>query len=69
MSIAKIEEIVGTSDKGWEDAPQVAVTEAAKTVRGIHGIEIVDQTGQVDPNTGKITKYRTCIKFSFTVER
>ena len=27
MSIAKIEEIVGTSDKGWEDAAQVAVTE------------------------------------------
>jgi flavin-binding protein dodecin len=69
MSIAKIEEIVGTSDKGWEDAAQVAVTEAAKTIRGIHGIEIVDQTAQVDPNTGKITKYRTCIKFSFTVER
>ena len=69
MSIAKIEEIVGTSEKGWEDAAQVAVAEAVKTVRGIHGIEIVDQTAQVDPNTGKITKYRTGIKFSFTVER
>ena len=30
MSIAKIEEIVGTSDMGWEDAAQVAVTEAVK---------------------------------------
>ena len=48
---------------------QIAVKEAVKTIRGIHGIEIVDQTAQVDPNTGKITKYRTCIKFSFTVER
>ena len=48
---------------------EFAVTETAKTVRGIHGIEIVDQTAQVDPNTGKITRYRTCIKFSFTVER
>jgi len=69
MSIGKIEEIVGTSDKGWEDAAQVAVNEAVKTIRGIHGIEIVDQTAQVDPSTGKITKYRTGIKFSFTVER
>ena len=69
MSIAKIEEIVGTSDKGWEDAAQIAVNEAVKTVRGIHGIEIVDQTAQVDPSTGKITKYRTCIKFSFSVGR
>lgn len=39
MSIAKIEEIVGTSDKGWEDAAQIAVKEAIKTVRGIYGIE------------------------------
>jgi dodecin len=69
MSIAKIEEIIGTSDKGWEDAAQVAIREAVKTVRGIHGIEVVDQTAQVDPNTGKIIQYRTCIKFSFGVER
>jgi dodecin len=69
MSVAKIEEIIGTSDKGWEDAAQVAVDEAEKTIRGIHGIEIVNQTAQVDPNSGKITKYRTGIKFTFSVER
>ncbi len=40
MQLAKIEEIVGTSDKGWEDAAQIAVSEVVKTVRGIHGIEI-----------------------------
>jgi dodecin len=68
MSIAKIEEMVGTSDKGWEDAAQIAVKEA-KTVRGIHGIEVVDQTAKVDSNTGKITQYRTYIKLSFSVER
>jgi dodecin len=68
-SVAKIEEMVGSSDKGWEDAAQVAVNEAVKTVRGIRGIEVVDQTAQVDPNSGKITQYRTCIKFSFAVER
>jgi dodecin len=69
MSIAKIEEIVGTLDKGWENAAKIAVKEAVKTIRGIHGIEIVDQTAQVDPNTSKITQYRTGIKFSFSVER
>jgi flavin-binding protein dodecin len=30
MLIAKIEEIVGTSDRGWEDAAQIAVNEAVK---------------------------------------
>jgi flavin-binding protein dodecin len=43
--------------------------EAIKTVRGIHEVEVVDQTAQVDANTGKITQYKTCIKFSFGVER
>jgi flavin-binding protein dodecin len=68
-SVAKIEEMVGSSDKGWEDAAQVVVNEAVKKVCGIRGIEVVDQTAQVDPNSGKITQYRTCIKFSFGVER
>jgi len=68
MSVAKIVEIVGSSDKGWEDAAQVAVKEAMKTLRGIHGIEVADQTAKVDSKTGKITKYRTCIKLSFGIE-
>jgi flavin-binding protein dodecin len=46
-SVAKISEIVGSSNKGWEDAAQVAVNEAVKTIRGIHGIEVVDQTAKV----------------------
>lgn len=67
-SVAKIVEIIGTSEKGWQDAAQVAVNEAMKTIHGIHGIEVVDQTAQVDAKTGKITKYKTCIKVSFGVE-
>ena len=42
---------------------QIAVNEAEKTICGIHGIDIVDQTAQVDPYTGKITQYRTGINF------
>lgn len=68
MSVAKIVELVGTSDKGWDDAAQAAINEAMKTLRGIRGIEVVDQTAQVEPKTGKITKYRTCVKLSFGVE-
>jgi CBS domain-containing protein len=67
-SVAKIVEIIGTSEKGWQDAVQIAVNEAMKTISGIHGIEVVDQTAQVDAKTGKITKYKTCIKLSFGVE-
>ena len=53
MSVVKIVEIVGSSDKGWEDAAQVAVEEAMKTLRGIRGIEVADPTALVDPSTGR----------------
>jgi flavin-binding protein dodecin len=66
--VAKITEIVGSSNKGWEDAVQVALTEATKTIRGITGIELTDMTARVDPNTGKITEYHSTVKIAFGVE-
>jgi flavin-binding protein dodecin len=33
--VAKIIEIVGSSDKGWQDAAQAALDEAKKTIHGI----------------------------------
>jgi len=68
MSVAKIVEIVGSSNKSWEDAAQNAVNEAVKTIREIHGIEIKDMTATIDQSTGKITQYRTAVKLSFGVE-
>jgi flavin-binding protein dodecin len=66
--VAKITEIVGSSGKSWEDAVQVALTEATKTIRGITGIELTDMTARVDPNTGKITEYHSTVKIAFGVE-
>jgi dodecin len=66
--VAKIIEIVGSSDKSWEDATQVAVDEARKTIHGIHGIEVKDMTAVVDESTGKISQFRAGIKLSFGIE-
>ena len=60
--VAKIIEIIGSSDKGWEDAAQVAVDEAKKTLHGIHGIEVVDMTARVDSTSGKIQN-SNCVRF------
>lgn len=65
--VAKIIEIVGSSDKSWEDAAQVAVDEARKTILGIHGIEVKDMTATVDTNTGRISQFRAGIKVSFGI--
>ncbi len=67
--LANIVELVGSSDKSWEDAAQVALAEATKTIRGITGIELTDMTARVDPNTGKITEYHSTVKIAFGVER
>jgi dodecin len=65
--VAKIVEIVGTSDKSWEDAALVAIEEARKTIRGIRGIKVRDMTARVDPDTGRLVEYRTSVNLSFGV--
>ncbi len=67
-SVAKIVELIGTSNESWENAAQVAVKEARKTLHGITGIEVEDMTAKVDPKTGKIITYRTTLKLAFGVE-
>ena len=67
--VAKVIELIGNSDKSWQDAAQVALEEARKTIHEITGLEIGDMTAKVDPNTGSITEYRTAVKVAFGVKR
>jgi dodecin len=66
--VATVIELVGSSDKSWQDAAQAALNEAKKTIDGIAGIEVVDMTAKVDPNSGNITEYHTAVKIAFGVE-
>ena len=68
-TIGEIVELVGSSDKSWEDAAQTAIQEAVKTIRNVHAIEVLGKTAKVDPNTGNIKEYRVSIKLAFGVER
>ena len=42
-TIGEIIELVGSSDKSWEDAAQ-----AVKTIRNVHAIEALDMTAKID---------------------
>jgi dodecin len=64
--IAKITELVGHSTQGWQEAAEVAVEEASKTIRGITGIEVLHFTGKV--REGKIVEYRANVRIAFGVE-
>jgi len=66
--IAKIVEIVGSSEKGWSEAIQAALDEANKTIKGITGLEVTDKMAKVDPNSGQIVEYRAGVKIAFGVE-
>ncbi|MFL6421524.1 MAG: dodecin family protein [Nitrososphaeraceae archaeon] len=66
--IAKVIEIIGSSDKSWQDAAQAALDEAKKTIHEIAGVEVGDMTAKVDSNTGNITEYHTAVKIAFGVK-
>jgi flavin-binding protein dodecin len=67
--VAKVIEIVGSSDKSWQDAAQAVLDEGKKTIRGITGLEGGDMTAKVDPNSGNITEYHTAVKIAFGVKQ
>ncbi|MFW9923860.1 MAG: dodecin family protein [Candidatus Thorarchaeota archaeon] len=64
--VIKVVEIIGTSEISWEDAAKNAVENAAKSIRGITGVDVINQTAKV--KDGKIVKYKACCKLAFTVE-
>lgn len=66
MSVVKIIELVGSSDKSWQDAAEKAIVRAAKTVRNIRGVDVLGWTGKVEED--KIVEYRANVKISFLVE-
>lgn len=66
MTMLKITEVLAQSDKSWEDAAQKAVTQAAKTLRGIRSIYIKEMQATVEND--KIKEYRINAKVSFELE-
>lgn len=67
MSTVKVIELLAQSEKGWEDAAQVAVDAAAKSLRGIKSVYIKEMEAKVEGN--RITMYRVNAKVSFEIEQ
>lgn len=66
MAVMKVIELMAESTKSWEDATQVAVSKAGKSLKGIKSVWIQDQSAHVD-KAGKITSYRVTCKVTFEV--
>lgn len=65
--VQKISEIVGVSTKSFANAAQNAVSEAAKTVRGMKWARVSELEMELDG--GKIKNYRATVRVYFDIER
>jgi flavin-binding protein dodecin len=66
-SVAKVITIIGSSPESFAKAADAAVQEAAKTVRGITGADVVSMSAVVEND--RISLYRTTVNIAFGIER
>ncbi len=67
MAVIKTIDLVGVSTKSWRDAANQALDEAARTIRGITEMRVLETSCTVAE--GKITEYLTHVRISFRIER
>lgn len=66
MSVAKVTEITASSKKSFEDAIQLGIARAEKTLDQVKGAWIQEQTVAVE--NGKIAEYRVNMKVTFVLK-
>lgn len=65
-SVYKVLELIGTSNKSWEDAALAAIRRASRTVRDLRVAEVMEQDLVIEG--GKVEAFRTKLKVSFKYE-
>jgi flavin-binding protein dodecin len=66
-NVAKVVTIIGSSPESFAKAADAAVQEAAKTLRGITGADVISMSAEVEGD--RISMYRTTVNIAFAVER
>lgn len=59
-------ELVGISEKSYEEAIQNAVSKASQTLRELSWYEIVEQRGKIA--NGKVVEYQVIMKVAFKLD-
>jgi flavin-binding protein dodecin len=62
-SVYRIIDVVGVSEKSWEEAGRIAVQTAASSLRDLRVAEVTKMDMKVD--NGKVTAFRTRVALSF----
>ena len=66
MSVAKISEISASSKKSFEDAVEVGIERATRTLKNVSSAWVQDM--QVSVRDKKITEYRVILKVTFVLD-
>ena len=66
-SVYKVIEVIGSSEKSWEDAARNAVEAAGRTLKNLRIAEIKDLDLKVDEK-GKVVAFRTKVSLSFKLD-
>ena len=65
-SVYKVIDLVGTSEKSWEDAAQMAIRAAGESLKNLRIAEVVKLDMKVEE--GRIVAYRARVNLSFKYE-
>jgi dodecin len=65
-TVYKIVDVVGVSEKSWEEAGRNAVETAAESLRDLRVAEVTRMDMKVE--NGKVTAFRTRVSLSFKYE-
>ena len=66
MSVAKVTEIIASSDKSFDDAVKSGIKRASKTLKNIRGAWVENQTVVV--KDGKVTEFRVNMRVTFVLK-
>ena len=66
MSVARVTEIISSSDKSFEDAVDSGIERASKTLKNIKSAWVKDQSVTVKDN--KVKEYRVNLHVTFVLE-
>ncbi len=67
MSVAKVTEIIASSNKSFDDAIVIGVARAHKTLKNLKSAWVQSQQIKLN-NEGQITEYRVQLKITFLIE-
>ncbi len=66
MAVARVTTIIASSKKSWQDAAEEGFKRASKTLRGVTGMRVLEQTAHIQK--GKIAEFRVRLEVLFILD-